>query len=209
MPKSTFYNLPDDKKERILKAAKQVFSQTHYQKATIDMIVECADIPKGSFYQYFYNKDDLFKFMFKGIGVAKADVLTEEMDKFSHLSFSDLMIRMLMKANEFETKDYEMIALKDRFLKECPQEVKKSILMEVMPESVKLFKDMIEIYIEKGDFNADINADIAAFAITSVIINLENYELKNESDHGEVLRVFLDMMERGLKKTPVVNDIKL
>lgn len=201
MPKSTFDNLPEDKKERILLAAKKVFAQTHYQKATIDMIVDYADIPKGSFYQYFYHKDDLFKFMFKDIGVAKVEVLTEEMNKFSDLSFSDMMIRMLMKANEFETKDYEMIALKDRFLKECPQEVKKSILMEVMPESVKLFKDIIEIYIKKGDFRNDINVDIAAFSITSVIINLENYELKDETDHGKVFKAFIDMMETGLMKT--------
>jgi AcrR family transcriptional regulator len=202
MPKSTFDNLPDDKKERILQAAKTVFSKTHYQKATVDMIVDGAGIPKGSFYQYFHNKDDLFKFMFKDIGVAKADILTEEMIKFSHLSFSDLMVRMLMKANEFETKDYEMIALKDRFLRECPQEVKKSILMEVMPESVKLFKDIIEIYIKKGDFRKDIDIDIAAFSITSVIINLENYALKDDKDHGEVLKIYLDMMEKGLMKTP-------
>ncbi|MBV1759026.1 MAG: TetR/AcrR family transcriptional regulator [Dethiosulfatibacter sp.] len=200
MPKSTFDNLPEDKKERILQAAKKVFSQTHYQKATIDMIVDCADIPKGSFYQYFYNKDDLFKFMFKDIGVAKADVLTEEMNKFSHLSFSDLMVRMLLKANEFETKDYEMIALKDRFLKECPQEVKKSILKEVIPESVKFFKEIVEIYIEKGDFRNDINVNIAAFSMTSVIINLENYELKDETDHGEVFKAFLDIMEKGLMR---------
>jgi AcrR family transcriptional regulator len=202
MPKSTFDNLPNDKKERILQAAKTVFSKTHYQKATIDMIVDCAGIPKGSFYQYFHNKDDLFKFMFKDIGIAKADILTEEMNNFSHLNFSDLMVRMLMKANEFETKDYEMIGLKDRFLKECPQEVKKDILMEVMPESVKLFKDIIEIYIKKGDFRKDINIDVAAFSITSVIINLENYALKDEKDHGEVLKIYLDMMEKGLIKTP-------
>ncbi|MDP3387052.1 MAG: TetR/AcrR family transcriptional regulator [Eubacteriales bacterium] len=201
MPKSTFDNLPDNKKERILQAAKTVFSKTHYQKATVDMIVDCAGIPKGSFYQYFHNKDDLFKFMFKDIGIAKADILTGEMNNFSHLSFSELMVRMLMKANEFETKDYEMIGLKDRFLKECPQEVKKSILMEVMPESVKLFKDIIEIYIEKGDFRKDINIDVAAFSITSVIINLENYTLKDEKDHGEVLKIYLDMIEKGLMKT--------
>jgi AcrR family transcriptional regulator len=201
MPKSTFDNLPDDKKERILQAAKTVFSKTHYQKATVDMIVDGAGIPKGSFYQYFHNKDDLFKFMFKDIGIAKADILTEEMNNFSHLSFSELMVRMLMKANEFETKDYEMIGLKDRFLKECPQEVKKDILMEVMPESVKLFKDIVEIYIKKGDFRKDINIDVAAFSITSVIINLENYALKDEKDHGEVLKIYLDMMEKGLMKT--------
>jgi len=63
MPTKTFLNLSKDKRLRILKAAKKEFSRVHLEKAIIANIVKEADIPRGSFYQYFENVEDLFIFL--------------------------------------------------------------------------------------------------------------------------------------------------
>jgi AcrR family transcriptional regulator len=60
MPHETFYNLSAGKKERIVKSAIDEFLRTPYEKTSIDRIVKGAGIPKGSFYQYFENKDDIY-----------------------------------------------------------------------------------------------------------------------------------------------------
>ncbi len=60
MPTQTFFDLPKRKRERILSAARQVFLSAPYEKASIQAIVEAADIPRGSFYQYFADKEDLY-----------------------------------------------------------------------------------------------------------------------------------------------------
>ena len=60
MPKQTFYKLPQEKQERILAAAKREFTQMRYSDASINQIVREAGIPRGSFYQYFEDKNDLF-----------------------------------------------------------------------------------------------------------------------------------------------------
>lgn len=52
MPKSTFYNLNNDKKEKIKKAIRNEFSKNSFSKASISNIIEEAKIPRGSFYQY-------------------------------------------------------------------------------------------------------------------------------------------------------------
>ena len=60
MPKQTFYKLPREKQERILAAAKREFTQVRYSDASINQIIRDAGIPRGSFYQYFEDKKDLF-----------------------------------------------------------------------------------------------------------------------------------------------------
>ena len=63
MPKQTFLNLPESKKQKILEAAKNEFSRVSGTEASINNIITEANIARGSFYQYFENKQDLFGFM--------------------------------------------------------------------------------------------------------------------------------------------------
>lgn len=48
------------KKIRILQAAEQVFSRLGYEKATLDEIIQLADVGKGTVYKYFGSKEGLF-----------------------------------------------------------------------------------------------------------------------------------------------------
>lgn len=63
MPTRTFLRLPKDKRLRILRAAKKEFSRVPLDKAVIANIVKDAEIPRGSFYQYFENIEDLFIYL--------------------------------------------------------------------------------------------------------------------------------------------------
>ena len=60
MPKKTFYNLAPEKRELISAAARKEFARVPLAEASIARIIKDADIPRGSFYQYFEDKDDLF-----------------------------------------------------------------------------------------------------------------------------------------------------
>lgn len=57
---TTFERLPEEKKDRILQAARTEFIRYPYEKTSINRILAEAGIPKGSFYQYFDDKADLF-----------------------------------------------------------------------------------------------------------------------------------------------------
>lgn len=57
---TTFERLPEEKRERILQAARAEFIRYPYEKTSINRILAEAEIPKGSFYQYFDDKADLF-----------------------------------------------------------------------------------------------------------------------------------------------------
>ena len=66
MPSQTFYNLPKDKQEKIIDASKKEFSKNNFYDASINKIIKDAGISRGSFYQYFENKEDLFVYILKG-----------------------------------------------------------------------------------------------------------------------------------------------
>ena len=63
MPKDTFLNLSEDKKNKIINAAKKEFARVPIEEASIKNIVEEAEIAIGSFYQYFESKEDLLKYI--------------------------------------------------------------------------------------------------------------------------------------------------
>ena len=63
MPKDTFLNLSEDKKNKIINAAKKEFARVPIEEASIKNIVEEAEIARGSFYQYFESKEDLLKYI--------------------------------------------------------------------------------------------------------------------------------------------------
>lgn len=65
MPTVTFMNLSQEKKDKIVKAAKKEFSRVPISEVLIKNIVEEAEIARGSFYQYFESKEDLLKFLLK------------------------------------------------------------------------------------------------------------------------------------------------
>ncbi|MBR3645931.1 MAG: TetR/AcrR family transcriptional regulator [Lachnospiraceae bacterium] len=65
MPKSTFFKIPIEKQLRICEAAQKEFASTPFEEASINKIIKEADIPRGSFYQYFEDKLDLFDYCFE------------------------------------------------------------------------------------------------------------------------------------------------
>lgn len=65
MPTETFFNLSKEKQERILKAAEQEFSRVGLNEASIARVIKEADISRGSFYQYFDDKEDLYYYYFQ------------------------------------------------------------------------------------------------------------------------------------------------
>lgn len=67
MPKETFFHLDKEKQQRIMKAARKEFSRVPLAEASIAQIIKDAEIPRGSFYQYFEDKEDLYFYYFQSM----------------------------------------------------------------------------------------------------------------------------------------------
>jgi TetR/AcrR family transcriptional regulator len=62
---ATFRQLTPDKQERVLDAALAEFADQGYQAASLNRLVAQAGIAKGSLYQYFPNKEGIFRHLFQ------------------------------------------------------------------------------------------------------------------------------------------------
>jgi len=56
-------DIENDKVQKIITAALDVFSNNDYDKASTNKIVQKAEIPRGVLYYYFKNKEELYEFL--------------------------------------------------------------------------------------------------------------------------------------------------
>ncbi len=63
MPTDRFFNLSDEKQSRIVAAVKQELERVPIDDMSINKIIQSAGIPRGSFYQYFEDKEDVVTFI--------------------------------------------------------------------------------------------------------------------------------------------------
>ncbi|MEW9095503.1 MAG: TetR family transcriptional regulator [Clostridiaceae bacterium] len=63
MPTDTFFNLPLEKKNKIIEAIKKEFARVPFDKVSINKIVQDAKISRGSFYMYFEDKRDMLIYL--------------------------------------------------------------------------------------------------------------------------------------------------
>ncbi len=75
MPSQTFMNLKSEKQKIILNAAIAEFSNNEYPNVSLNKIIKDANIPRGTFYLYFKDKEDLFRHLMK-INNSKLNLLT-------------------------------------------------------------------------------------------------------------------------------------
>lgn len=63
MPKQTFFNLSQSKQDRLVQAGYSEFSKHFLSEASVANIIKEAGIPRGSFYQYFEDINDLYLYL--------------------------------------------------------------------------------------------------------------------------------------------------
>lgn len=203
MPKDTFFNLPEEKRKRIIDGAIDQFSEYHYRKVTIDNIVKSAGIPKGSFYQYFDNKDDLYKYLFIDMVDTKIDLFQQLKSEIERITFREYMMKYISELKKLEASSSRKAKLKKEFLNECPQEIKQQILVEELPKSAKLFEDVIEEYIKKGEFRKDLDSKSAAYVTLMSISNLQYYTFSKGEDVVSVLLKIIDFLVKAMESNNV------
>lgn len=80
MPTATFFHLPEEKRRRLMDAAWAEFTHVPFADASINKIIQTAGIPRGSFYQYFEDKRDLFDYLVRPVQQYFFDLARQEVE---------------------------------------------------------------------------------------------------------------------------------
>lgn len=75
MPTATFYRLPEEKRKRLIDACWGELTRVRFTDVSINRIITAAHIPRGSFYQYFGDKEDLIRYLLEDMRQYFIDLL--------------------------------------------------------------------------------------------------------------------------------------
>ena len=200
MPKQTFFNLKEEKKEKIEKALIKEFSNNTFEKASISNIIAEANIPRGSFYQYFEDKEDAIYY-----------IINKYLEKEKNRIYQYLLKN---KGDIFETainiyEDTAKITEKnenEELFKNILQELEKNNI-NVFDEHKKILKSQktIEKMINKTELNIENEEDLQDFLrILNVIIRAISMEvvlkkLTVEEGKQRLIRE-IEILKKGMKK---------
>ena len=75
MPTATFFRLPEEKRKRLIDACWGELTRVRFTDVSINQIITAARIPRGSFYQYFEDKEDLVWYLLEDLRTYFVDLL--------------------------------------------------------------------------------------------------------------------------------------
>jgi len=202
MPKDTFYNLPDEKKDRIEKVAIDEFSSKGYDQATISAIVKKARIAKGSFYQYFDNKEDLFKHIMDLIGREKIEFMSPILKNPEKHDFLTLIKEVYLSAVKFGANRPKLLFIASELNNNKSHPAYKDFVEEGKKKAIEIYSNLIELAINRGELREDIDVHFLAFTISSMGYNLNEYYFdfinKENLDYEDYSHKIIDLVDKQI-----------
>ena len=174
MPKDTFHNLNPIKKQSIIDAFLEEFSTKTYEDASISAVVKSLGIAKGSVYQYFTDKLDLYLYL-------KSICEKIKLGYIMHLrreDFPDFWAYFRAMYEEGVKFDLEH-TLASRFLvaigKNEHSPTMKNYINEWRDQARTMFEQMIQTEVDQGHFRKDVPVKTMAFFLVSTSMSIGEY----------------------------------
>jgi len=193
MPKQTFFNLDENRREAVIKAAVEEFANLPFEQASLSKIVEHCGIAKGSMYQYFQDKLDLYLYVVdlayeaKRAYVGKAFQQTGDM--FSVLEEYYLQSYRFAR----EQPLYHQVANK---FWDSKAEALQSELKEGRLSRASDFAQFLEEAMAQGEVNKELDPEAVFFVYHAVGKDLVDYF--DQGRNGQFLKKVLDVLRFGL-----------
>lgn len=200
MPKETFNNLSDEKKRKIFDAAVQEFSTRRFSEASINQIIKTAGISRGSFYQYFNDKEDIYLYMITEIGKEKLNILSHTEPLNPDADFFESYFHMTRVALKWaKTKpDYNRVGL----LMEFDDSGFIAKFRELSTEGLAIIKGMVERDKQRGLIKQEIDTDLVVEMMYTLNMNLlkDIYRDGTEEDLLKRLADMYDIIKGGIAR---------
>lgn len=183
MIKSTFYNLPEEKRSRIIDAIMKEFASATTEKVSINRIIKAANISRGSFYQYFDDKVDL------------VEILTKTFVNISMQSVYDAMEYSNGDIFYIYTKMFEVITA-------FSDDEKQKVILKNLLKNIKANDDLI------SDYLLNRFEGFAEFHALSKKINRSNLKYKSDEDVECLSNILTQVLKNAVFNVFVIGNDK-
>lgn len=171
MPKDTLLNLPEKKRNKIIRAAVSEFSNKGYEKGNVSAIAKRAGVSKGSMYQYFNDKKDIYLYCFENAYEISLRYIEDKTKAYENMSIFDYMYLAFKKSWPFLVDEREMyIFIQNAYLdinSEVHSEVIKIVYRDSLPY-LKMLTEMIDMNKEQGLIKTKISTDLILIYVEAI-----------------------------------------
>jgi len=212
MPKQTFLNLPEEKRNTVINAAIDEFAEYGLENASTNRIVANSGISKGSFYQYFEDKQDVFMYLLTVLEREKVEYFKGKHPPSTNMDTFEYFRWMIKTGMEFNTTHPLLTQAISRVMF-GEGLYYGNTFADVRARTSQGLRMMIKQAIEHGEVDPSVDVELAVMvmetwsnAISSYILN-EGMKQKDimkwvrSAKVQERIDKMLYVMEYGLRKT--------
>ncbi len=210
MPKKTFFNLPEEKRKRITGALMKYFATMPYDQVDIEDVARECDVAKGSMYQYFENKKDMYFYVIDeaakiGLEVVK-QVNFQQVSLFDFLAeFFDMSWNLMIR-----NPDAYLLLAKASFYDDSPYKEEIKAIFDKKTKTV--LHDIVVSNQKSGFIRQDIPTEIILAFLESTTWGIKRYLLELaktmgcritelSKDHiGKIRNQWIELLKNGLCK---------
>ncbi|WP_028316029.1 TetR/AcrR family transcriptional regulator [Desulfatibacillum aliphaticivorans] len=163
---------PEERKKLILASAKKLFSRNGYYQTQISDIIKDAGIARGTIYQYFANKEDVF--------VTLAEEYYSLWEESISLAAADLDLDMVNPVNYFRhrikrtlfffSQDKDLCNIALRVGLGLPGEM-ASVIKRFEERIIRLLIGDLKLGIDNGHVRQDLNVELTANLLTGALLS--------------------------------------
>ena len=212
VPKQTFLNLPEEKRVNIVNAAIEEFAQYGLENASTNRIVANSGIAKGSFYQYFEDKQDVFMYLLTVLEREKMEYFNGKHPSSTNMDTFQYFRWMIKTGMEFNTSHPLLTQAITRVMFGEGMYYGNTFA-DIRQRTTQGLRTMLERAIARGEVDPSVDVELAVMimetwsnAISTYILN-EGLKQKDimkwvrSAKTREKIDKMLYVMEYGLRKT--------
>lgn len=193
MPKDTFFNLSKEKQENVIRSAVSEFLRYGFEKGNVGNIAKNAGVAKGSLYQYFENKKELFLYSVHWT----SDYFFNQFDYSDTAGAGDIFNSVFQSSREILEQmraERELaVFLQDVFLGRYSGMTDESINVMLRASDEYVLK-LIREGKKSGSIRTDMDDRILCLFLTGATLKIKQDILDRARNSG------MDVTDRGIEK---------
>ncbi len=173
MPKQTFFNLPDEKRGKIIGAAIEEFAVNGYAQTSINSIVERAEIAKGSIYQYFEDKKDFYLYLVSFVKESYMSHRAKFVGNVATQPFRETLLRTMLFFREFQEKYPAQVHFYFAMVGDTSIPFDEEISRIMTEPSLDYMREIIKRAQADGQIREDVDIDMLVFDLVVLITGFQ------------------------------------
>lgn len=199
MATTTFENLKPEKREQFLAAAFAEFARNDFHSASVSRIVATLGIAKGSVYQYFEDKTDLYRYLLDLAStrkLASIEARTAELPPEADFFAVHKAIILAGAAFDFGYPEYSLLIVNAMREPPCPE--LGDLAAGLARRSAEFLQTFVTRGVRSGDIRDDLDHTVIQNAVNALTLAVGPHM---EQKYRFSLRVQLEHPDRSLPFT--------